>query len=344
MVVFPPACPPTVLNAYSNIPLQANLSSTIRREFDIGAFARFRDPSVTLTIHDRPDFYHQSSLAVREILDREGHTDGFVLIDANVTKPGPSIRREEPFSTALWWVTSRADSEDYTREFTEDSHSPPITYPGEAFVLWRVRVLTQDLPIQWINWDIDNTDLTEDISQTFPYDPHDDQVDAYTLGLNFSNKAEADGFYIGPYIEANYSEVEISRDMEQRRRFLPLPSCVVRLTQAAATEAGLISGWTASYGDIPQPGDVVRLQQDYDWDSPKWAWNGTANLRFPKRLRRGRREIDGQSRSYAIVEQNPQEFSHGCQRLRVANITSSVQKTHGERPPPPVLLQSPATS
>lgn len=292
MVVFTPGSPPKVLHAYTNIPLSADLIITIQREFNIGAFARFRNPAVTLSIHDdRPDLYDQSSLAIREILDSEGYTDGFVLIDANVTKPGSNVpgrrdggeREREPFSTALWWVTSREDSELYNREYTaiEDSHDfpPPITYPGEAFVLWRVRVLIQDLPLQWINWDVGNIDITEVVYHTLspPYDPHDNQANAHTLGVDFSDKTEAAGSYPGAYIEADYNtEVEISRDMELRERFSLLPSYVVRLTQSAATEAGLISSWTmvsSSNGgeDIPRPGEVVKLQQDYDWDSPKWA-------------------------------------------------------------------------
>lgn len=190
MVVFPPVCPPRVLNAYSNFPLQGNLSSTIKWEFDTGAMARFPDPAVSLTIHNRPDFHNKTSLAIREILDGEYQKSGFVLIDVNVTKPGPKHPRREPFKTALWWVTSRRESDVYTSWY-DDGNYPPIRYPGEAFVLWQVRVLTQDLPIEWVNWDIFNIDVPEVIGKVYPYDSHDPQVDAYTLGLDFLNKTQS---------------------------------------------------------------------------------------------------------------------------------------------------------
>ena len=305
MVVLPPSCPPTELRAYATTPLDSVTRASVQKDFDTGAFARFRDPSVALTIYDEPTFYNLSHLRIRETLDTRNFTEAFAVIDGNAAS-----------SHALWWVTTTEESLYWTDIYTEEAHSPPVSYPGEAFVLWQLHVLTQDLPLQWINWDVGNIDVPEDIGDTFPYDSHAPQEPPYTLGLNFSRKADSQGFYSGAYITANYSETIWSDDPELRRRFLPQPSWVVRLTAAAAQGAGLISSWTASFGPRPGPGDIVKLQQQYDWDSPKWAWNGTT----VSQISRGY-----PSRASRRSGLSSQAFG-SCSRMAVANVITEVRR------------------
>lgn len=231
MVAFPPACLPTPLAAYPNAPLASTVHTAVVHDFNVGSFARFRDPGEVLEIHDRPEFHGLSHLEMRLRLDAERQEDGFVVID-----------EETAALRAVWWITPTEESEYINKDMTE-AHDPPVSYPGEAFPLWKVHILTQDLPIQWANWDIGNTDPVEDIHDISPYDPHDPQNPPYTLGLDFSKKDDAKGFYIGPYVTAAPGEWEWSDDPALRRRVGQELKAVVRLREEAAKEAGLIPDW-----------------------------------------------------------------------------------------------------
>ena len=264
MVVFPPSQPPTVLTAYSTVPLQSQVRDMVQKDFDNGAFARFRDPRVALQITDRSDFHQLSNLEVREFLDLWDFKDPFVVIDSGTAT-----------SRAVWYVTSTEESKSMTKDMTEESHHPPISYANESFVLWQLHLLAQDLPLQWINWDVGNTDVIEDIAEITPYDPHSPQNPPFTLGHDFSNKTSASMFIPNAWVKANSSEIMYSEDLQLRRNISPRPPAVIRLTPAAAREAGLISSWMPRYVPAPlQPGEVVTIQVQYDWDSPKWAWDG----------------------------------------------------------------------
>ena len=96
--------------------------------------------------------------------------------------------------------------------------------------------------------DIGTTDLVQDIEQyTHPYDPHNPQQDPFTLVLNFSRKEDAQGFLGPAFIEAEFEEVDWSTDIEDRRRFLLIPPAVIRLTEEAALETGLLSAWSFAH-------------------------------------------------------------------------------------------------
>ena len=299
------------------MPLAQSLGSAIQKDFDIGAFKRFQDPTVALTIYDRPEFHDLTNFQIRELLDKQGSKDAFVVIDKNSQD-----------SNAIWYVTSREESEYWTKTFSEYGQAP-ISYPEEAFVVWQLRLLTQDLPLQWINWDIANTDITEDIAQTDPYDPHDPQEVPYTLGVNFSIKHEAVPFLHGPYVEAEFNELLISNDTQERKRWLPFPPRVTRLTNSSASEAGLIPHWMADFGDPPRPGMLTTIQQPYDWDSPKWAENSTNMLKSMAR----------RSSQTRLKLQPDLSNPNYCQKSTVFNVSSLV---NSQRPVKSPAMQAPA--
>lgn len=266
MVVFQP-CTPTPVHAFSTIPLTDTLRWSISNEFNIGSFAQFGDPAVTLIIHDEPRYHGAVALQLRQLIDEDpGHaTSGFAMIDSS-TATQPHF--------PIWWVTTREESEIYTYESSHGpSPNPPISYPDEAYVLWKLHMYTQDLPISWINWDIANADPVDDIiSLSWPYDPHAPQTPAYTGGLNFSHKADARGFYGGQYVSAVFpAEIDATDDIALRRIWWPEPDRLIRLKPAVAADVGLLWSWTAHYGpESPKEGDLIKLQQDWDWDSPKF--------------------------------------------------------------------------
>ena len=228
MVVFP-GCDPSILQAYSTVPLDANVVAAVQKEFNAGAFAQFNDPMTKLQINDRPDLHGLTHLDIRDKLDAENLTGAFGLLDQDTAA-----------TSAVWWITTTEESKQTTVDFSE-AEMPPISYPEEPFVLWKLHLWAQDLPLQWVNWDISNTDLADDISNVDPYDPHDPQIPAYTMGVNFSDPDQARSWIPDAYVTAEFSELEFSTNASLREQFLPRPPAVNRLTAAAAYEAGLLS-------------------------------------------------------------------------------------------------------
>lgn len=309
MVYILPGCPPAVLDAYSTVPLHLSTRNTVHHDFDVGSFARFRDPQVVLSIHDRPDFHSLPHIEIRQRLDAEGHEDGFVLIDDHTEQ-----------SHAIWWVAETEESNDWTRRMIEDEHVPPITYPDEPFTLWHIHILTQDLPAQWILWNIlgDPIALPADIQQLIsPYDPHDPQNPPFTMGWNFSaGDGQEREFLPSPLIVADPGEYDWSDDPDLIKPFERgwHAQYVVRLTQEAATEAGLISQWWPPYpGSKPGPEQSVKFSQTYDWDSPVWAPNG---LRLRNATRVG------------TVARHSAGFSKVCRRPELFNMSSILRGLH----------------
>lgn len=252
-------CNPHQLNAYPTVPLSQSVIASVQQDFAIGNFARFGNPYVTVSIQNRPDFHYASHYSIRDRLDLEGFLEQFLVIDSRTAD-----------SHAIWYVETTKTSRDYTAMAIEGGE-PPVTYPGEDSTVWQARILTQDVPVQWASLDVGATDLAQDIEQyTHPYDPHNPQQEPFTLGLNFSRKEDAQGFLGPAYIEAGFEEVDWSTDIEDRKRFLPVPPVVVRLTEEAALEAGLLSTWSFAQ-HVPRHGETVSMTAPYDWDSPKWS-------------------------------------------------------------------------
>ncbi|CAL8579803.1 hypothetical protein XPA_005534 [Xanthoria parietina] len=273
-------CIPYVLQVYSTIPLTENIIAMFHHDFNIGSFAQFGDPSGVALINNRTDFYNMSHLAIRQHLDAENLEDGFILLD------------ETAASHAVWFVPTTEDSYFYTQSATSYGH-PPVAYPGENFTLWRTHILTQDLPPAYnlfISGDIFFDDFLPggDIrTRAHPYDPHDPQDEPFTEGRDYATEEGAEGFCGMAQINANSPEVMHTSDPHVTRHlpFHPPPGAVA-LTREAAWLAGLKSGYDgveewSSWGDRPpQPGDVVGLSANYDWDSPRWPPPGEAG-EFP---------------------------------------------------------------
>ena len=266
-------CTPHQLNAYSTVPLAQSVTTSVQHDFAIGSFARFGNPVVTLSIQDRPDFHGASHYNMREKLDLEGFLEQFLIIDDRTAD-----------SHAIWYVETTGTSKEHAA-MASGGDNPPITHEGEDFPLYQARILTQDIPIQWALFDAGVSDLEDDIEKyNHPYDPHNPQLEPFTLGLDFSRKQDVQGFLIEANIKAAFEEVNWSTDIELRRQILPNPPVVVRLTEEAAREAGLLSVWRPAQ-QIPRQRETVSMTAPYDWDSPKWSLDGTSVAK--RRSRRG---------------------------------------------------------
>ena len=264
MVVIPPQCTPRVLDAYPNVPISPADRISIIHDYNVGSFARFQHPTSVISIHDRPDFHSLSHFEIRQHLDAEGHNSEIVIIDGDTAA-----------NHAVWFVLSTGESAFYT-ELGHDMGFPPKEYPGET-PLWKVHILTQHLPLEYDFLEGGVKPIWEDVSE--PYDAHDPQIPPQSMGVDFSKKEDAMGnaWYAQVGITASPGEYEFSDDPTARQQpqfGIPPPPYVVRLTREAARGAGLLSEWEAWRDALPSAGASIRFDVHYDWDSPKWAWDG----------------------------------------------------------------------
>ena len=256
-------CNPHQLNAYSTVPLAQSVAASIQRDFEIGSFARFGNPLVTISVQDRPDFHGVSHYSIREKLDLENLLNDFTIIDDRTAD-----------SHAIWYVTTTEDSNVKTAGAVRHGN-PPITHEGEKFTFWQARFVTQDLPLQWACFSAAVRGIEDDIQKyNHPYDPHNPQDEPFTLGLDFSKKEDARMFIPDAYVKAEYDEINWSTDIDLRKKIAPTPPVVVQLTEEAARHSGLVSEWMPAWR-VPREGDTISTQASYDWDSPIWPPVGT---------------------------------------------------------------------
>ncbi|KAL8811734.1 MAG: hypothetical protein Q9223_002695 [Gallowayella weberi] len=242
------------INAYSVSPLTAEMNRTIQHGFYDGTYARYGDPIVSLTVHDRPEFHGISHYDLRITLDREGSLNPFLIID-----------EKTPELDAVWYVESTEFDRSYQTEPGE-----VIEYPNENFTLWQAHMQVADVPISAVSWDVGCGDLAELVSDAYhPYDPHDPQDQIFSMGINWTDPSTRSGFWGPAYIKANLSELEWSAEARITQSWLPPPPVVARLNAAAARRSGFFQRWSWQPRLAPA-GAEVELAGYYDWTSPRW--------------------------------------------------------------------------
>ncbi|KAI4252662.1 MAG: hypothetical protein L6R42_007880, partial [Xanthoria sp. 1 TBL-2021] len=118
---------------HTPLPLTPEMKKTVQHGFYNGTYARFGDPQVTITKHDRPEFLHGSQYDIRILLDREGMEDTFVVIDDRT-----------PELDAVWFVEPTWYSQDH--EEVEKEPDDVILYPDKKSTLRHGHIRTADVP------------------------------------------------------------------------------------------------------------------------------------------------------------------------------------------------------
>ncbi|KAI4102382.1 MAG: hypothetical protein LQ345_007375 [Seirophora villosa] len=259
MVVIEPRVFVDALEAYSTAPLTLEMNRTVQHGFYNGTYARFGDPQVTVTIHDRPEFHGKSHYDLRNLLDSEGMKDDFIVVDETT-----------PDLDALWYVTSTGYSK---LQAKTEKPGDVVHYPDEDFTLWHVHVRTPDMPLNVFGWREGCHPFSQALAQNDylnPYDPHDPQDRLLKSNIDWTNP-EITGSVWGPaeITAISGTEVEWSTDKALCQQALPTATICARLTVEAATRSGLLQAWFYQ-GRIIPPGGEVFLQAPYDTRSPVW--------------------------------------------------------------------------
>ena len=253
-------CPPSTINAYSTSPLTDLMTSTVQHGIYDGSRGRFGDSMLQVTFHDRPDFHGLSHYELRKLLDSEHSPNPFLIVD-----------NQTPDTDAVWYVPDTAKCESNSDPLKFPPAFRPIKYPDEDFILWQAHMRVSDVPISSASWNVGWGDIIEVLLNNYPrYDPHDPQNTIIRMeDIDWNDREEQVKMWGFVNLRANWSEVEWSRDPDDRRSIAPRPPVVTRLTSEAAEEAGLLPVWTPKQ-QIATVGEEVPLIAYYDWNSPIW--------------------------------------------------------------------------
>ncbi|KAI1082413.1 hypothetical protein F5B20DRAFT_531200 [Whalleya microplaca] len=261
MVFVPPNDEIPRFNAYLLKPLSEVELKAFKRQFEIGTCAPF-NTKLELVIKKAPeDYLNQPHSYIRIKENEAGRTDPFILIDERVVSDG-----------AVWYVDRFAD-EDEVKEGMAQSTS----------VLWQILLKTDCLALTWVNYDIVNMTIQEDLGNCgveLPAPENFEQPEIWDIGMDM----EKEMYEQDIWITAGPDEIEESTDRKLRDKFLPRPKRVARLKEGLAEEVGLINRWTipseaepwefpdGSTKEFPKGSVVLQLKYNPEFAWPAYKW------------------------------------------------------------------------
>jgi hypothetical protein len=188
---------------------------------------------------------------------------GFVVIDeAAVERNG------------IWFVKRFAEDQDVEHGRATSTST-----------LWQILVRPDCLAITWVNYDIANMDIREDLTNcgvVFPVDEDFHQPKVYNCG---GLDMEAQRAMVSTLVVAEPGEYEESRDEQHTGNWMPRPSSVTRLKPGIAESVGLVNAWSITQPPTTEiklpdgstkvfPEGSIRLSLKYDpkVERPPYQW------------------------------------------------------------------------
>ncbi|KAI1377906.1 hypothetical protein F4677DRAFT_413883 [Hypoxylon crocopeplum] len=261
MVFFPTINIPQ-LNAYLLKDLSDDELKAFKKKFEIGTCAPF-STKLELIIQKAPEDYlnrPHSYIRIRE--NEAGRKGPFILVDEQVIKQG-----------AVWYVDRFAHQEEVDEGIAESTA-----------VLWQILLKTECVAITWVNYDIANMSIQEDLSNCgveWPAPENFGQPQVWDIcGMDM----EAERYGQDAWITAEPGEFEESAADELRQRYLPRPGKVARLREGLAEEVGLVNRWAIPSGarprklpdgtmkEFPEGSVVLQLRYNPDFPWPPYKW------------------------------------------------------------------------
>ncbi|KAI1757695.1 hypothetical protein F4782DRAFT_139212 [Xylaria castorea] len=264
MVFIPPNPEVERLRAYLLPSFPLSELPAFKRAFEFGTCAPFY-PMLELVIALAPaDWVNQSFEYMRRKEDEAGREAPFVVIDER----GAGGR-----AGAVWYVE---------RSATEDEVGD-----GEAAstdVVWRIPVKTDCLALMWVNYDIANMSLQEDLGNLgveFPVDTNYEVLEVDNCGgLDMGGERKGKR----TVVVAEPGEFVESTDEALRNVYRPVPRRVARLKDGLAETVGLVNEWSipssvrsrnmpdGTNGQFHEGSIELHLKYNPDFDWPEYKW------------------------------------------------------------------------
>jgi len=189
--------------------------------------------------------------------------------------------REDPFvvldergASSVWYVESFATEEQV--EYGEAESTD---------VVWRIPIKTECLAIAYVNYEIGNMSVQEDLGNlgvempVLPGYEVEGVDDAGGLDMREERYSKA------AYVVAYPGEYEESTDEKLRKTYMPVPDKVARLNEGVAEAVGLVNNkWCypgpanprkmpdGSLKEFPEGSVTLALTYNPDFDWPAYTW------------------------------------------------------------------------
>lgn len=260
MVYIPSPKPPRI-TAYMALDVSSEDLDSIKQAFELGACSRF-NPILEMVIRNEPSYHKMSHSDIRRAEDEAGRTKPFVIIDERAISDG-----------AVWYVDAFA-----TEDQVEDGEAESTK------VLIELLVKTECLALTWVNYDIANMDIMEDLDNCGAELPLVEGYEQETVsdcgGLDMKEQERCQPVWL----TAEPGEFEESTDSALRDNFRPRPEKVARLLAKVAEENGIVANWTipspagprklpdGTEKTFPEGSVVLQHKWDPDFPWPKYKW------------------------------------------------------------------------
>ena len=264
MVFIPPAPEAPCFTAYLIADLSDDQLNEFKAAFQLGACSRF-SPLMELKIVRPPaDYVGQSHQYMRQKENEAGCKQPFVVIDQEFLKRG-----------AVWYIEQFAQEEEVEEGEAESTD-----------VVWKILIKTEALALSWVNYDIANMNVGEDLANSgvdLPLKNNFEQPDVWDCG---GMDMEEQQWHQNVWVTAEPGEYEETTDRKLRKDFMPRPKKLARLKDDIAQAAGLVNHWTiigdAEDFELPDgttktfPEGSVVLQLRYNPEFPR------SNAKWPQ--------------------------------------------------------------
>ncbi|KAI1413427.1 hypothetical protein F5Y13DRAFT_29648 [Hypoxylon sp. FL1857] len=249
------------LNAYLLKDFTDEELASFKKTFEFGTYAPFAT-MLELIIQKQEDYLNKPHSYIRAKENEAGRYDPFVLIDEQALQKG-----------AVWYVAHFADDDE-----VEDGEAESTS------VLWKILVQTDCLPITFVNYDIGNMSIQEDLGNCgvdLPVSEDYEQPEVWgSGGLDIGDFRKSQN----AWVTAEPGEFEESTDEDMRKRFMPMPEKVGRLKDDVAKQIGVKTQWTicqkagpkklpdGTTKEFPEGSVVLQLKYDPDFPWPPYKW------------------------------------------------------------------------
>ncbi|KAM0445348.1 hypothetical protein ACHAPV_002732 [Trichoderma viride] len=249
-----------VLTCYLLVDISQEQLQAFKAAFELGNFARF-SPSLRIKIVRPPEEYiGKSHEYIRRKEDEAGREEVFLILDDRAME-----------NDAVWYIKWFADD------------APMDDCAESSDVLWKILIRTDKLAMVYVNYDIGNMSLQEDLGNCgveFPVKEGYQQPKVLDYDMDM-HKAE----YRQPtWVNAEPHEFEYNKGGEKFGDYVAPPRTLARLKDEVAEAAGVLNDWVTPHPawplrmsngkmkEFPEGTMVLQLKINPDFPWPPFKW------------------------------------------------------------------------
>lgn len=249
-----------VLTCYLVADISQDQLQAFKAAFELGNFARF-SPKLRIKIVRPPeDYIGKSHEYIRRKEDEAGREEVFLIVDDRAVE-----------NDAVWYIQWFADD------------GPMDVCAESSDVLWKMLIRTDKLAMVYVNYDVGNISLQEqlpDCGVEFPVKEGCEQPKVFDYDMDMHKEQ-----YGQPtWVNAEPHEFEYNKGGEKFGDYVAPPRTLARLKDEVAEATGVLNDWVTPYPagplgmsngkmkEFPEGTMVLQLKINPDFPWPPFKW------------------------------------------------------------------------